>query len=398
MSMNSRKIKTWAWVHKWSSLVCTVFMLLLCLTGLPLIFHHEIGHLLGTEVEAPKMPAGTPRVSLDRVLEVARAQHPDRVVQFASQPEDDDGLWFVTLTPTPAPTDDFKSVAVDARTGVILAQPKFDEGFMYVMFKLHVDLFAGLPGKLFLGFMGFLLLVAIVSGVVLYSPFMRKLDFGTVRREKRPRLKWLDLHNLLGIVTLVWLFVVGATGMINTWADLVIKYWQYDQLTTLLAPYKNEPVVAVSERGSVQRSYEAAMQQAPGNRLSFIAFPGTSFSSPHHTTFFLQGKEPFTSKLLQPVLVDAKTAQVTAAPKLPWYLTALLVSQPLHFGDYGGMPMQILWALLDIATIIVLGSGLYLWLKRGNTVPAAASRAAAERPQREEGGAPQADPAPALKA
>ena len=398
MSMNSRKIKTWAWVHKWSSLVCTVFMLLLCLTGLPLIFHHEIGHLLGTEVEAPKMLAGTPRVSLDRVLEVARAQHPDRVVQFASQPEDDDGLWFVTLTPTPAPTDDFKSVAVDARTGVILAQPKFDEGFMYVMFKLHVDLFAGLPGKLFLGFMGFLLLVAIVSGVVLYSPFMRKLDFGTVRREKRPRLKWLDLHNLLGIVTLVWLFVVGATGMINTWADLVIKYWQYDQLTTLLAPYKNEPVVAVSERGSVQRSYEAAMQQAPGNRLSFIAFPGTSFSSPHHTTFFLQGKEPFTSKLLQPVLVDAKTAQVTAAPKLPWYLTALLVSQPLHFGDYGGMPMQILWALLDIATIIVLGSGLYLWLKRGNTVPVAASRATAERPQREEGGAPQADPAPALKA
>jgi len=227
---------------------------------------------------------------------------------------------------------------------------------------------------------------------------MRKLDFGTVRREKRPRLKWLDLHNLLGIVTLVWLFVVGATGMINTWADLVIKYWQYDQLTTLLAPYKNEPVVAVSERGSVQHSYEAAMQQAPGNRLSFIAFPGTSFSSPHHTTFFLQGKEPFTSKLLQPVLVDAKTAQVTAAPKLPWYLTALLVSQPLHFGDYGGMPMQILWALLDIATIIVLGSGLYLWLKRGNTVPAAAARAAAERPQREEGGAPQADPAPALKA
>ena len=398
MSMNSRKIKTWAWVHKWSSLVCTVFMLLLCLTGLPLIFHHEIGHLLGTEVEAPKMLAGTPRVSLDRVLEVARAQHPDRVVQFASQPEDDDGLWFVTLTPTPAPTDDFKSVAVDARTGAILAQPKFDEGFMYVMFKLHVDLFAGLPGKLFLGFMGFLLLVAIVSGVVLYSPFMRKLDFGTVRREKRPRLKWLDLHNLLGIVTLVWLFVVGATGMINTWADLVIKYWQYDQLTTLLAPYKNEPVVAVSERGSVQRSYEAAMQQAPGNRLSFIAFPGTSFSSPHHTTFFLQGKEPFTSKLLQPVLVDAKTAQVTAAPKLPWYLTALLVSQPLHFGDYGGMPMQILWALLDIATIIVLGSGLYLWLKRGNTVPAATSRATAERPQREEGGAPQADPAPALKA
>jgi uncharacterized iron-regulated membrane protein len=370
--MNSRRVKAWAWVHKWSSLVCTVFMLLLCITGLPLIFHHEIGHLLGTEVEAPKMPADTPRASLDRVISVAHALHPERVVQFVSQPEDDDGLWFVTLTPTPAPTEDFKSVAVDARTAQVLAQPKFDEGFMWVMLKLHVDLFAGLPGKLFLGFMGLLLLVAIVSGVVLYAPFMRKLEFGAVRRERRPRLKWLDLHNLLGIVTLVWAFTVGATGMINTWADLVIKYWQYDQLSALLAPYQAQAETPKGERGSVQRSLEVALERAPGMKINFIAFPGTAFSSPHHNTVFLRGNEPFSARLLQPVLVDARTNDVTAAPKLPWYLAALLVSQPLHFGDYGGMPMQILWALLDVATMIVLGSGLYLWLKRGKAVPAVA--------------------------
>ncbi|XHS79704.1 PepSY-associated TM helix domain-containing protein [Burkholderiaceae bacterium UC74_6] len=363
--MKSVTIKRWSWVHKWSSLICTVFMLLLCLTGLPLIFHHEIGHLLGTEVESPALPADTPRVSLDKVLEVARAQHPDRVVQFVSQDEDDANIWFVTMTPTPDPTDDFRSVAIDARTAAVLAQPRFDEGFMFVMFKLHVDLFAGLAGKLFLGFMGLLLLVAIVSGVVLYAPFMRKLEFGTVRRAReRNRIKWLDLHNLLGIVTLTWLFVVGATGMINTWADLLIKYWQYDQLSAVLAPYQGQPVVPVTERASVQRSFEVAEAQAPGTRISFIAFPGTAFSSPHHHTFFMRGKEPFTSRLLKPVLVEAKSATVTAAPQLPWYVTALLISQPLHFGDYGGMLMKIAWAVLDIATIIVLGSGLYLWLRK----------------------------------
>ncbi|UCV27265.1 PepSY-associated TM helix domain-containing protein [Ferribacterium limneticum] len=366
--MQNKTLRTWSWVHTWSSLVCTLFMLLLCLTGLPLIFHHEIGHLLGTEVEAPAMPADAPRASLDRVIEVARAQHPGRVVQFVSQPEDSADLWFVTLTPTPEPTDDFRSVVVDARTAEVLGQPRFDQGFMWVMFKLHVDLFAGLAGKLFLGAMGLLLLVAIVSGAVLYGPFMRKLEFGTVRRDRRPRLKWLDLHNLLGIVTLVWFFVVGATGMINTWADLLIKYWQHDQLSALLAPYQGQPTVPLAERGSLQAALEAAQRQAPETTLSFIAFPGTAFASPHHTAFFLRGNEPFTSRLLQPVLVDAKTSEVTAAPSLPWYLTALLVSQPLHFGDYGGLPMQILWALLDIATIIVLGSGLYLWLKKRRQV------------------------------
>jgi uncharacterized iron-regulated membrane protein len=358
-------LRRWSWTHKWSSLVCTVFMLLLCLTGLPLIFHHEIGHLLGTEVEAPAMPADTPRASLDKVLAAAHALHPERVVQFASQSDDDANVWFVTLTPTPAPTEDFKSIAVDARTTEVLSRRPVDEGFMYVMFRLHVDLFAGLPGKLFLGFMGLLLLVAIVTGVVLYAPFMRKLAFGDVRRDRSSRVKWLDLHNLLGIVTLVWAFVVGGTGMINTWADLMIKYWQYDQLSVLLKPYEGQPTVPVAERGPLQQAMEAAQAHAPGTKLSFIAFPGTAFSSPHHNTFFMRGNEPLTSKLLKPVLVDARTTQVTASPALPWYLTALLVSQPLHFGDYGGMPMKILWALLDIATIVVLGSGLYLWLRKG---------------------------------
>ena len=61
---------------------------------------------------------------------------------------------------------------------------------------------------------------------------------------------------------------------------------------------------------------------------------------------------------------DARSAEVTDSRDLPWYVTTLLVSQPLHFGDYGGMPMQIIWALLDLVTIVVLGSGLYLWLAR----------------------------------
>ena len=364
--LSSRAIRVWSWFHKWTSLVCTLFMLLLCLTGLPLIFHHEIGHLLGDEIEAPALPAAmdAQRVSLDVMAKAANAVHPTRVIQYAGENEDDPRLWWFTLAPTPAPTEDFKSVAVDARTGLVVREYRVGEGFMDLMLRLHVDMFAGLPGKLFLGFMGLLLLIALVSGVVLYAPFMRKLDFGAVRRDRSTRVKWLDLHNLVGIVTLVWCFVVGATGMINTWADLLVKYWQYTEVSTLLAPYQGQPLLQARDRGPLQASLDTAMHHGQQRKVSFIAFPGTAFSSPHHNTIFLKGTTPLTSRLLQPLLVDARTAQLTAAPELPWYLTALLVSQPLHFGDYGGMPMKILWALLDVATIVVLGSGLYLWLRK----------------------------------
>src|SRR3546814_12288941 len=92
--------------------------------------------------------------------------------------------------------------------------------------------------------MGLLFVVAIVSGVVLYAPFMQRLDFGTVRRDRSRRLKWLDLHNLLGAVTVVWAPVVGATGVVNTWADLVLNLSQYDQPAAMTAPYRGKETLA----------------------------------------------------------------------------------------------------------------------------------------------------------
>jgi uncharacterized iron-regulated membrane protein len=89
----------------------------------------------------------------------------------------------------------------------------------------------------------------------------------------------------------------------------------------------------------------------------------------------MRGGTPLTARLLKPVLIDAERLTLTAAADMPWYVTTLLVSQPLHFGDYGGMPMKIIWAALDMLTIVVLGSGLYLWVVRRK---AAADRALLE--------------------
>ena len=110
-------------------------------------------------------------------------------------------------------------------------RPSANGGLMLFILRLHVDMFAGLPGKLLLAFMGLLFVVAIVSGTVLYLPFMRRLKFGTVRQDKSTRLRWLDLHNLIGVVTLTWALVVGVTGVISACADLIIAAWRNDSLT-----------------------------------------------------------------------------------------------------------------------------------------------------------------------
>lgn len=356
-------VRRWAWIHKWTSLVCTVFMLLLCLTGLPLIYHHEIVDLLGNSVQTPAMADDAPRADLDKVVAAARALYPGKIMMYMSQEADEPNIWNLTLGDHPT-DDNYKPVAVDARTAQVVAEPAFEGGvFMSTMFHLHVDLFAGMWGKLFLGLMGLLMIVAIVSGVVLYAPFMRKLDFGTVRHERTRRLKWLDLHNLLGIVTLVWALVVGATGMINTWADVLLKYWQATEIAEMVKPYAGSKGPATMS--SMQQAVSRAEAAEPGMQVAFVAFPGTPFTSAHHYGVFMRGDQAFTSRLYKPVLIDAHSGAITDRRTLPWYLTALLISQPLHFGDYGGSWMQFFWAVLDSMTIIVLGSGLYLWIKRG---------------------------------
>lgn len=360
--------RAWTWVHKWSSLVCTAFMLLLCLTGLPLIFHEEIEHLSGA-VEAAPMPEGTPEASMDRIAQAARERRPDDVIRYMFwDPEEHPNLTYVSMASSvDAPLDENNAVVVDSRTAQVLDEPRTNEGFMYVMLKLHVDMFAGLPGMLFLGFMGLLMVVAIISGVVLYYPFMRRLRFGALRTRRSARIRWLDWHNLLGIVTVVWLTVVGITGSINTLDRIILAIWQQDQMAEMTAPYKGLPPVA--SPAHLQKSIEAARAAAPDMAVRLVAFPGTMFSSPHHYTFFLKGGTPVTSRLLKPALVDAQTGVLTASRDMPWYVKTLFLSQPLHFGDYGGLPLKILWTLLDLAAIVVLGSGLYLWLRKPRAAP-----------------------------
>ncbi|MDU8630839.1 PepSY-associated TM helix domain-containing protein [Pseudomonas syringae group sp. 243L2] len=361
--MKSQTVRRWSIVHTWSSLICTLFLLMLAVTGLPLIFHHEIDHLLGDAPQYQEMPADTPHLNLEQLAKAAEAHRPGELMQyFGWDDEDPNGVMAITAATADTEPNSSHTFALDARTGEALEMPSANGGFMMVMLRLHVDMYANLPGKLLLAFMGLLFVVAIVSGTVLYAPFMRKLEFGQVRVNKSRRTRWLDLHNLIGVVTLTWALVVGVTGVISACADLLIASWRNDALATMIAPYKDAP--PLTQRAPATRLLEIAESAAPGMQADFIAFPGTRFSSEHHYAVFLKGNTHLTAHLATPVLIDAQTLQVTAVVERPWYMDALGMSQPLHFGDYGGMPMKILWAVLDVLTIIVLGSGVYLWWVR----------------------------------
>ncbi len=363
--LSARKVRTWYRVHKWTSLICTAFLLMSCLTGLPLIFDEQIDHVTDHHVKPASLPEGAPFASIDSLVTASKRLYPSEHVLSLGW-DDDEPRIFLNMAPSfdPKP-DENHSLIFDAHTGKLLEEPKPTHDFMFYVVMLHIEMFAKLPGELFLGLMAVLFVVALISGAVVYGPFMRRLDFGTVRKNSRPRVKWFDLHNLLGIVTLTWAFVVGATGAMNTLSEPLFDLWRTQEMPHLLAPYHGRPMPV--HLGSVDEALQTTRAAMPQNEITSVIFPGPKFGSPRHYLIWTKGKTPVTSRLFTPVLLDAETGQLTQASALPWYLRALEVSRPLHFGDYGGMPLKILWALFDLALIVVLGSGLYLWLSRRKT-------------------------------
>lgn len=358
--MDPNTVRAWSWVHKWTSLVCTAFLLMLCLTGLPLIFSHEIDDALGHDRWRPARAEG-PLLSYDQILKVALDARPGETPIFMSF-DDDRPVVNVTTGPSAdAPGPKMYFASYDRTSGDLVPQVA-DGGVMDFILQLHTDLFLGLGGMLFLGAMGLLFVAAIVSGVVLYGPFMRRLPFGALRLERSRRVKWLDYHNLLGVITAAWVLVVGVTGVINTLAVPILAYWKNAELATLTASYDGKgPVTA---RSSLDAAIGKAQAALPGMELQFVAFPGGSYSTDRHYAVFFHGASPLTSHMTTPALIEADTGRFAAAAPSPWYVKTLALSQPLHFGDYGGLPLKILWGVLDLFTIVVLGSGLYLWLAK----------------------------------
>ena len=81
-ALKARTVRIWSVVHTWSSLISTLFLLLLCVTGLPLIFHHEIDELLGYDPKPEIAQPGAVKRSIDEIARTALAHDPGRVLQY----------------------------------------------------------------------------------------------------------------------------------------------------------------------------------------------------------------------------------------------------------------------------------------------------------------------------
>jgi uncharacterized iron-regulated membrane protein len=340
--------------HSWLGLVAGLGLLVIGLTGSALVFKEEIDRVIAPELVLRPDPAA-PRLAPDAFLAAVQAELPERVVigwGRALKPELSDMVYAVK----PGEEDGIM-VHVDPATGKPRsADPEKSETTGDWLLKLHYTFLADHTGEFIVGFFGVLLCLLGISGVYLYRGFWK--SFIRLRWGKSARIFFSDLHKMVGISSTVFNLLLGFTG---AWWNLghIIGHWVEEEA----AP----PVVEKwTGEVSVDAMAAAAAQRLPGYQANWITLP---FTADGDVSFFgaMADDGPLRSPYGSIVSFDRKSGALKSAvlARDAGVGGQILDSfRPLHFGNFGGLPVKILWSLAGLTPAILAISGSMMWWKR----------------------------------
>jgi uncharacterized iron-regulated membrane protein len=359
-------------IHRIAGLVVSINLLLVTLTGIVLIYHHEIDDALGN---SPRSSGGEGTLPLAELIGRARAAKPSaNPISLFQDQEDHPGIVYIGMAEGHRRFEGSTFLVLDQHDGRIVDAPEFDETFVGVVYLLHARLLAGPLGSYLVGLVGIAYLLTLVTGFLVYGPMMRRFSFGMLRTDKHRRTLFADIHKWLGAATFGWNFVVAFTGIVLTLGVPMLQLYSATELAEVGRPFAEEPVV--TDLSTIDAAVDSALRAAPGKDWSFISLPGSELASTRHFSLFLEGGEGIESRMRSLALVDARMPSSVDYRELPWYLRALMLSEPLHFGDYGGWALKLVWAVFSIITVVISVTGVYVHLAsrkqkaaRGRTSP-----------------------------
>lgn len=228
------------------------------------------------------------------------------------------------------------------------------------LLEFHRELFLGKFGKLYVGIIGIFYTLLLLTGFFIYGRFTRNRKF--IATYKAGKANRTDYHKMAGLLSFAWSLLVAITGVLLAFNGYLIKYFQLQTIQKLSLKYGGHiGSVGVYDLGKV---VDSALGARPQSAISYISFPDTEFGVPAHFLVLISDAAANTVNKTEIVLVSAASGVVTEIVNLPWYLKALLVSETLHFGDFGGLPLKFVWAAFTVCSLAVVFLGVSSYFKK----------------------------------
>jgi len=238
------------------------------------------------------------------------------------------------------------------------------------IYKLHYDLNFS-AGSYIIGFVTLIFFFALVSGVFIHA---KKLvaNFFKYRTEQNKRSKLLDMHNVIGVMSLPFTLMYAISGLIF---NLVIIY----QIAFALVLYKGDQQALLDDAGYI--SIQTEWQDKPWKNVDIDQIYKQIASRENYQPLFVRmynyGDESAVihvgGGMAQQIggrfdvateLTSLKETVINDPINTNMVRKGLQVVANLHFGNYAGFDLRLLYFILGIAVCILIVAGNLLWLDK----------------------------------
>lgn len=370
LAPDTSTVKRGLTAHAAIGLLAGALLYIVCLSGTLLVFYEEWQRF--EQAPPPQMTEIAPE-AVQRGMEALMATErgkPPTTHFYVDMP--------LAELPTTRVITDTQAMHIDAAGN--LAAPERIEwaNFLYALhYTLNIPVAQGLVGITLVGILGMLMLALAISGVIAHPKVFR--DAFRLRTRHSGGVALSDWHNRLSVWTLPFTLAIAVTGSViglaTVTATAMAERWYGGDIeavyATLFGP-EGEPDPKSAPLPNVAAALRYMAANHPDVRLTYVTVhePGTAGQhiqvvAEHprrlifgeYYLFDAAGRFEHTAGL-----ADGELGQQAAAS-----------NYDLHFGNYGGLPVKIAYALFGFALTVVSATGVYIWLgkrrRRGISEP-----------------------------
>ena len=339
-------------IHSWIGLTAGLLLFVVCWSGTIAVFSREIDLVLDPGVEAA--PATESIAWGDVAKSIARA-HPD--------------WWLIQMTASHGPGTIVEAWAQDPEgvTWRIVADPRSGEiaetrslfGVQRFFRSFHMALFVeDLPilgvalGDWIVGLLSIPLLASLVTSLVFYRRFWR--GFTKLETRKGAKVLWSDFHKLIGLWSLWFSLLIGATGL-----------WYLAEHH--LPPGPEPPAVAGKDPNLLPVGALVARAGAahPGLRINAVILG--EYDAGLFEVHGQDGGAVLARDRAARVWLDSRTGAVLRVQRSAdqsGYERWIDMADRLHFGNFAGIWGKAVWFVFGLGLSGLCLSGAYLQAKR----------------------------------
>jgi uncharacterized iron-regulated membrane protein len=240
----------------------------------------------------------------------------------------------------------------------------------------HADLHLGRPiGLILTGFLGLTLLVSTVTGLFIHRQFFKELF--TFRRKKPLDVIINDGHKIMGIWGSLFHAVIGFTGAFLGLATVILLpaaafvSFGGDQ-DKLIEKFTAIPEPAISEQfqaTDINTILHDAQTRYPKAKIVDLTIMAHNDANAE-VYMRLIGGEQVASQLLKYHGSGEFVKSMSSFGDIPGAsIKVLELLFPLHFGNFAGLFVKLIWVFLGLTTALLPLSGMMMWLSkrsRGN--------------------------------